>query len=228
MAKDLTKTLVTAAVIATATALPYGINSSHKVSEPHSIPTKPLPVVDPNYVEKKVSDKTNSLGENETKRMILEESFKNPNLSPALSKSRTYSKKTDIQDALSPEYIYAMIRVESEGVPTARSNAGAIGLMQLLPSTAKSIDSTITEKDLYAPKKNIEIGIKYLVQLYNYAKEYRPGFEKMSPNEKGLLIAQMYNAGPTRIKDNGWKAYNISETLGYEKKIKRELGITSI
>lgn len=58
------------------------------------------------------------------------------------------------------DLIYAIIFVESGGRPSLRSSAGACGIMQLLPGTAKK-----TCDELMDPKTNIEAGVRYLKQL---------------------------------------------------------------
>jgi soluble lytic murein transglycosylase len=90
--------------------------------------------------------------------------------------------------------IAALIREESRFDPTVISWAGAVGLMQLMPSTADRLkkDTKIPLKDrsqLQDPRKNILLGSYYLSQLINEFKELP------------LAIAA-YNAGKNRL--NNW------------------------
>ena len=62
------------------------------------------------------------------------------------------------------EMVKAVIQTESDWNHKAVSTSGAIGLMQVLPSTAMSEFKT-PEKDLYDPYVNVTVGIKYLSQL---------------------------------------------------------------
>lgn len=68
-----------------------------------------------------------------------------------------------------PYLIAAMIRIESSFDPEARSPKGAIGLMQVLPSTARYVASRrgrpYVEANLYRPVHNIDVGTYYLRYL---------------------------------------------------------------
>ena len=62
--------------------------------------------------------------------------------------------------------IYAFIRQESHFNPTARSSAGARGLMQLMPATARYIAGRrLNRSDLYNPEFNLSLGQKYIRYL---------------------------------------------------------------
>lgn len=73
------------------------------------------------------------------------------------------SKKYDLQ----PEVIASVINVESGYRKSAHSSKGAVGLMQILPSTADWISNKIgvNFEDLYSPEVNIEFGTYYLSYL---------------------------------------------------------------
>lgn len=95
-----------------------------------------------------------------------------------------------------PEYIvYAVIRTESGFVSNARSDAGAVGLMQITPDTFEWI-SMLMKKQLdsgmlYDPRTNIEYGTYLLSYLY------------MRYNRWDTVFAA-YNAGAARV--DGWLA----------------------
>lgn len=89
------------------------------------------------------------------------------------------------------ELILAIIRTESHFNPRARSNKGARGLMQVLPSTAKWLSPKMGLKykgrdSLYDPEYNIKLGTHYLYMLHQ-----RYG-------DIGKAIAA-YNRGPTGL-----------------------------
>jgi soluble lytic murein transglycosylase len=97
---------------------------------------------------------------------------------------------------LDPALVAAVIYEESRFRPDTRSSAGAIGLMQLLPSTARGIAEHTGGKhfrvpqDLYVPDLNIRYGCWYLAHLrQKYAG--RPG-------ALDLALAA-YNAGQTNV-----------------------------
>jgi hypothetical protein len=66
-------------------------------------------------------------------------------------------------------YLLAVVRGESFFTPNAKSSKGAIGLMQVMPSTASIYG--ISKKELYEPKKNVDAGVHYLADLYKQLKD---------------------------------------------------------
>jgi hypothetical protein len=103
--------------------------------------------------------------------------------------------------------IREIIRVESNYDPDAVSKAGAQGLMQLMPNTAKEMGVT----DSFDPRQNIFGGTRYYSQL---KKRYGGNRE---------LAHAAYNAGPTAV-DKAGGVPNFPETKGYLK----NLGFTGV
>jgi len=99
---------------------------------------------------------------------------------------------------VAPDFIYAVARQESAFAENARSSAGAMGLMQLMPATARSTAKRNGIKhslqDLFDPLHNMELGSRYLNQLL---EQY---------NGNRILAAAAYNAGPHRV--NRWLGRN--------------------
>lgn len=96
---------------------------------------------------------------------------------------------------LDPSWLLAIARQESAFNPTARSHAGALGLMQLMPDTGRLISKLINRPlkqldELYHPERNIELGSAYLKRM-------------LDENQRNPVLATAaYNAGPHRI--NRW------------------------
>lgn len=107
----------------------------------------------------------------------------------------TAAKKYDVDAAI----IAAIIEQESGGNPTAGSHAGAIGLMQLMPRTARGLGV-----DPYDPAQNIDGGTRYF--LYQ--------FKRFGNIEQALAA---YNAGPGNVL-NGNYLY-IPETQRYIRNV---------
>jgi soluble lytic murein transglycosylase-like protein len=89
-----------------------------------------------------------------------------------------------------PLFITALMQVESGCLATARGN-GALGLVQLLPSTARAVARRLGlpwqgERTLTDPSSNIQIGLHYLREL-----------EKMLGDPYRAVAA--YNLGPARV-----------------------------
>jgi soluble lytic murein transglycosylase len=96
--------------------------------------------------------------------------------------------------SLDPALVYGIIRQESAFMPDARSHAGALGLMQVLPGSAKDFAVRVwkepapTVGQLYTPEYNIRVGSAYITSLM---KEF--------DGQIAPAIAA-YNAGPGRVK----------------------------
>jgi len=105
---------------------------------------------------------------------------------------------------VSEDLIKAVIKTESNGNQGAVSKAGAVGLMQLMPGTAKILG--VNPED---PEENIDGGVRY---LKNMSKEF---------NSLDEVLAA-YNAGPGSIKKHGGIP-PYGETKNYIKQIRRYL-----
>jgi soluble lytic murein transglycosylase len=120
---------------------------------------------------------------------------------------------------LNPALLAAVIDEESKFRSDAKSSAGAIGLMQLLPATAKGIaihtgGSKFVTSDLYDPEINVRYGAWYLHHLLQKYGDER-------------LALAAYNAGQQNV--DTWRAegkgFQFPETRAYVDKVERLKGI---
>lgn len=117
-----------------------------------------------------------------------------------------YSEKFDLDRVL----VYSIIKVESNFREKVVSPKGAVGLMQVMPSTAAWIlevnNYDIEDYDLYVARDNIFIACLYLSYLH----------DRFDNDLKKVSAA--YNGGSSRIENQVWK--EIEETRNYVKKVK--------
>jgi soluble lytic murein transglycosylase-like protein len=83
---------------------------------------------------------------------------------------RALIAKEATQQGLAPEIAEAVMAVESGFNPGAIGGAGEIGLMQILPSTARMLGFTGSTSDLAIPENNIHFGVTYLAQAWRLAR----------------------------------------------------------
>jgi len=131
-------------------------------------------------------------------------------LSPLLGLQGSRAEFDGIVKVMAREYrvpaqlIHSIIKVESNYNSRAVSHKGAMGLMQLMPATAKQYGV----KDIFDPMENIEGGVKYIRDLM-----------KLYDKNTNLVLAA-YNAGQSAVaKYGGIPPYR--ETINYIDKIKR-------
>ncbi len=105
-------------------------------------------------------------------------------------------KQVAKKNRVDPALVRALIHAESAFRAKVKSNKGAMGLMQLMPATAKELGV----RDALDPEQNIQGGVKYLAQLLRQFKG----------NIRFATAA--YNAGPNAVKRyNGIPPYKETE-----------------
>jgi len=138
---------------------------------------------------------------------VLDSQMSNLNYSPSSNNNfDDFINNAAKKYKLSPAIIKSIIKVESNFNPQALSKAGAQGLMQLMPNTAKILNV----ENVWNPEENIEGGSKYLRQLLD-----------QFDNNLSLSLAA-YNAGPGNVNRYGGIP-PFTETQNYVKKVLENL-----
>lgn len=70
-----------------------------------------------------------------------------------------------LAEGIDPDLAFQLVQLESDFNPRATSRVGAVGLVQVMPSTAIQFDRTVTRQKLYDPRTNLRIGFRYLRRL---------------------------------------------------------------
>jgi len=97
------------------------------------------------------------------------------------------------ENNIDPAWVYGVVRQESGFMVDARSHAGALGLMQLMPQTGRMTARKLnirlrSNKEILDIKKNIRLGAAYLRRMLD------------RNNGNNTLATASYNAGPHRVK----------------------------
>jgi soluble lytic murein transglycosylase-like protein len=110
-----------------------------------------------------------------------------------------------LAEGIEPELAFRLVRVESQFNEKATSPVGAVGLTQLMPSTARYFQKGVTKNQLYDRETNLRLGFRYLRTLIN---DY-------DGNLKLALL--VYNRGPAAVERA--RAAGIDPANGYDRMV---------
>ena len=117
-------------------------------------------------------------------------------------------KKISFEEKISPVFALAIMNVESHFNHSIISSAGAIGIMQLMPSNEKEYGVNI-----YELEQNIKGGIKHFKN------------DLKANNGNITLSLAAYNSGQGKVNNNSW--YQIKETRDYVFKVSNKINLIS-
>jgi soluble lytic murein transglycosylase-like protein len=134
-----------------------------------------------------------------------------PTVSPDQTRFDSLIEQYAASLGVSADLIRAVIQAESGFNPRAVSPKGALGLMQLMPATARELGVD----DPFHPADNIRGGVTYLARLL---ARYHQNVE---------LALAAYNAGPASVERSGNAIPPFRETRDYVKKITARSGVAA-
>lgn len=128
---------------------------------------------------------------------------------------RKYAEKYSVPE----ELVFAVIKVESNFDPNVVSSAGAMGLMQMLPSTYEWLTTKLADEysqdDLFDPETNIKYGTYYLQYLYSRFGSWEKAIIAYNWGEGNFgefLNSEGYTEG-------NYDSIPVTETRNYVKKV---------
>jgi soluble lytic murein transglycosylase-like protein len=110
-------------------------------------------------------------------------------------------------EGIDPELAFRLVKLESDFNVHATSPVGALGLTQVMPSTARFYQKDITAQRLYEPNVNLRVGFRYLRDLVR---------ENHGDMKTALLV---YNRGPVAVAKSRAQGNNPSN--GYDRILTR-------
>lgn len=130
-----------------------------------------------------------------------------------------YVEESADRHRVEPALIRAVMHAESAYDQYALSHKGAIGLMQLMITTAREYEPWVARFQLQEePDVNIDIGTRHLKDLDRQVRRRYPHVEGL---DRIKLVAAAYNAGWGRVVRAGGRVPPIWETRGYVRRVSR-------
>ncbi len=112
-----------------------------------------------------------------------------------------------LAEGVEPGLAFRLVKVESRFDTRAKSRAGALGLTQILPSTARLYEPGLTNEQMYDRDANLRLGLRYLHDL----------LERYDNDLERALLA--YNRGPSKVQD--LLAAGVDPRNGYSQSVMR-------
>ncbi len=131
-------------------------------------------------------------------------------------------KSVSAKYAVDPLLVLALVREESRFDPEARSPAGAIGLMQLMPHTALRLDNKLRlgingPRDLLDAKNNLHVGAYYLSNLLKEFGSYPYAIAAYNAGEE--IVRKWIQKGGYKSADEFIEDIPYEETRNYVKRV---------
>lgn len=121
-----------------------------------------------------------------------------------------------LAEGVEPGLAFRLVKVESRFETRAKSSAGALGLTQILPSTARLYQPALSTERIYERDTNLRLGLRYLHDL----------LERYDNDLERALLA--YNRGPSKVQEllaagvDPRNGYSQSVMQGYHRPAKAE------
>ncbi len=112
-----------------------------------------------------------------------------------------------LAEGVEPGLAFRLVKVESRFDVRAKSSAGAVGLTQILPSTARLYEPGLTIEQLYDRDTNLRLGLRYLHDL----------LERYDDDLERALTS--YNRGPSKVQE--LLAAGLDPRNGYSQSVMR-------
>ncbi|GHV85599.1 hypothetical protein AGMMS50230_12070 [Spirochaetia bacterium] len=137
-------------------------------------------------------------------------------------------EKHAIANGLRPQMFFGLIRTESAFTPAIASHAGAVGLAQIMPATAREVAAVIKKRggpdfaaggsiDLTNPEVNVQMGAVYLKDLTDSLGS--PMLALLAYNGGPARIRRLRRAAPSLPEDIFIETISITETRNYGKRV---------
>ena len=112
-----------------------------------------------------------------------------------------------LAEGVEPGLAFRLVKIESRFDTRAKSRVGALGLTQILPSTARLYEPGLTNEQIYDRETNLRLGLRYLHDL----------LERYGNDLERALLA--YNRGPSKVQE--LLAAGVDPRNGYSQSVMR-------